>query len=73
METTRTTEEINLALMLIESQKESIKAYKSYDFTMHKIIDMWLELLADDQVEMVMKSMERRLNDYKKRNPNDVI
>lgn len=71
METTK--EEVDLALMLIESQKKSIEAYKSYDFTMHKIIDMWLEMLANNQIETVIKSMERRLKDYKKRNPNDVI
>ncbi len=62
-----------LALELIEEQKKAIQMTKEYDFKIHKIIDIWLEMLADDKIEEVMISMERRLNNYRTINPNDVL
>lgn len=62
-----------LALELIEEQKKALEMQKRYDFNIHKIIDIWLEMLADDKIEEVMISMERRLNNYRTINPNDVL
>mgnify|MGYP006280953189 CR=1 FL=1 len=64
---------LTLALDLVDAQKKAIEKLKEHNFNMHKLINIWLELLANDEVEKVMKSMERRLNDYRTLHPNDVL
>jgi len=62
-----------LALELIEEQKKALQMRKEYDFKIHEIIDTWLEMLANDKINEVMISMERRLNSYRTINPNNVL